>query len=315
MARRQPPKRRNLFWRILPSVLVFALFGWLFLLFFSHHTPKPEGLEHRLTILTYNTHQMGMYAKVGQNKVIRYLQNQNADVVCLQEVDVYKNNKYLTLPELRKALSKYPYTYFDFKIYNSRRQYGIAVFSKYPLLHKTTVRYNSRGNISNYCDVVVKKDTFRLFNNHLESNRLVVEDLPDTLGTESLKESAQRISDKLGSARAIRKEQVLAVRQEIEKSPYPVIVAGDFNSIPSSYSYLKMRSTDLQDCFLRSSWFRYGATFSKRHFGIRIDYILCSRSMKSRKSAISRRPIRPIETRIDRVNYSDHYPMTTTLAW
>jgi len=246
---------------------------------------------------------MGMYEKAHQNRVIRYLQRQDADIVCLQEVDVYKNEKYLTLPELRKALNKYPYTYFDFKIYNKRHQYGLAVFSKYPLLNKNTIRYSSRGNISNYCDVVFGEDTLRLFNNHLESNRLELTDLPDSIDSESIKESAQRISGKLGSARKIRHEQANAIRAEIEKSPYPVLLAGDFNAIPLSYTYLKLRGWDLRDCFLESSIGKWGATLTKRKIGIRIDYILCSDQLH------------PVSMRIDKVNYSDHYPVTATIGW
>ena len=295
--------KHGLLWRLIPSVIVLAALAWLCSLFFSHGSPKVDDYPNRLSVLTYNTHQMGMYAKAHENMVIRYLQRQDADVVCLQEVDVYKNEKYLTLPELKKALNKYPYTYFDFKIYNKRHQYGIAVFSKYPLLNKTTIRYTSRGNISDFCDVAVGKDTFRLFNNHLESNRLDVHDLPDTLATESLKASAQRISDKLESARTIRHNQARAIREEIEKSPSPVIVVGDFNDIPLSYTYLKMRGSDLQDAFLKTSFGHWGATISKRHLGVRIDYILFSKSLH------------PASTHIDRVNCSDHFPMTSVLAW
>ena len=296
-------KRKGCLRRVLPSVIVLAALVWTGSLLFSHKRPNTAGCTHQLSVLTYNTHQMGMYAKAHENPVVHFLRKQDADVVCLQEVDVYKSEKYLTLPELRKALSKYPYTYFDFKIYNKRHQYGIAVFSKYPLLNKNTIRYTSRGNISNYCDVAVGKDTIRLFNNHLESNKLTVTDLPDSIASEAVKESAKRISDKLESARTIRHEQVRAIRQEIEASPYPVIVAGDFNAIPLSYTYLKMRNTDLRDCFLESSIGKWGATLTKRHIGIRIDYVLCSKSLL------------PASTHIDCINCSDHYPLTATIKW
>ena len=292
-------KRIVLLVLLVPIVLVGV---WAALLLFSHGSPTDE-YSHHLSVLTYNTHQMGQYEKAYQNRVIRYLQRQDADIICLQEVDVYKNDKYLTLPELRKALEKYPYTYFDFKIYNKRHQYGLAVFSKYPLSNKNTIRYSSRGNISDYCDVAVGKDTFRLFNNHLESNRLVVKDLPDSIESAALKESVQRISDKLESARKIRQVQAKAIRAEIEKSPYPVIVAGDFNVTPLSYTYLKIRGGELRDCFLATSWGKWGATVVKRHLGVRIDYLLCSRALH------------PVETHIDRINCSDHYPVTTTIGW
>ena len=298
-------KKKKHIKRILALVLLvpIVLVGvWAALLLFSHGSPTDE-YEHHLSVLTYNTHQMGQYEKAYQNRVIRYLQRQDADIICLQEVDVYKNDKYLTLPELRKALEKYPYTYFDFKIYNKRHQYGLAVFSKYPLSNKKTIRYSSRGNISDYCDVAVGKDTFRLFNNHLESNGLVVKDLPDSIESSALKESVQRISDKLESARKIRQVQAKAIRAEIKKSPYPVIVAGDFNVTPLSYTYLTIRGGELRDCFLATSWGKWGATVVKRHLGVRIDYLLCSCELH------------PVETHIDRINCSDHYPMTTTIGW
>ena len=303
MSKAPKHKRRGCLRRILPSLIVLAALAWTASLLFSHSRPDTEGCTKELKVITYNTHQMEMYAKAHQNRVIRYLQRQDADVVCLQEVDVYKDDKYLTLPEMRKALAKYPYTYFDFKIHNKRHQYGIAVFSKYPLINKNTIRYTSRGNISNYCDVVVGKDTLRLFNNHLESNKLTITDFPDTLESGAIKESAHRISDKLGSARAIRHEQARAIRQEIDSSPYPVIVAGDFNATPLSYTYLKIRGTDLRDCFLESSIGKWGATLTKRHIGIRIDYVLCSKSLH------------PAEVRIDKLNYSDHYPVKATIKW
>ena len=298
-------KKKRTYKRIILIILVAPiLLALIFvsLLLFSHGSPKDD-CAHHLSVLTYNTHQMGMYEKAYQNRVIRYLQRQNADIICLQEVDVYKNDKYLTLPELRKALEKYPYTYFDFKIYNKRHQYGVAVFSKYPLSNKNTIRYSSRGNISDYCDVAVGTDTLRLFNNHLESNRLEVKDLPDSIESNALMESAQRISDKLESARKIRQQQARAIREEIQQSPYPVIVAGDFNTTPLSYTYLKIRGTQLRDCFLSTSWFKYGATFSRRHIGLRIDYLLCSKELK------------PLSTQIDHLNCSDHYPVTAIIGW
>ena len=98
---------------------------------------------------------MGEFKKPAQNEVLHYLCAQDADIICLQEVDVYKDARYLTLPEVKQALStKYPYSYLDFSVYNSRHQYGTMVWSKYPLIHKQSIHYESRGNLSNRCDVV-----------------------------------------------------------------------------------------------------------------------------------------------------------------
>ena len=282
-------------------------------LFLSHGSPKEPFAANNITIMTYNTDRMGSFRKAEINTIIRNILDANADIVCLQEVEVYKDRHYLTLPELRQALHQYGYTYFDFKIYNHRRQYGLAVFSRYELIHKTTIRYASVGNISDYCDVVMGTDTFRLFNNHLESNRLTNADLPDSLSTRAVRSSAQRINEKIERARPTRRAQAQAIRQAIDTSPYPVVVVGDFNSLPSSYVYHHLRwgswsnrllgknNAVLQDAFLCTSWLRTGNTFRSHGIGIRIDYVLCSREFE------------PLSTRIPHYKGSDHYPLITTL--
>lgn len=290
--------------RIIIWCLLTMVIGFLLMTSVSHGCGDDVKRDHQISVLSYNTHRMGLFRKSEYNQVIHYIRRTNADIVCLQEVEVYKDNKYLTLPELRDALRQYPYTYYDFKVYNKRRQFGNVVFSKYPLFNKQTVRYNSRSNISSRCDVAVETDTFRLFVNHLESNRFTKEDfhVPDSLTSENLRESAKHISQKLESARDIRRGQAHAVRQEIEASPYPVVVVGDFNAAPFTYTYWYIRQ-NLRDAFLESSWGRFGWTFVKHHLGLRIDYILCSRSLH------------PTGFIVEQVNYSDHYPVRATLSW
>lgn len=265
---------------------------------------EEDGTVRTLRILTYNTHRMGMYEKPRNNRVIRYLQESKADILCLQEVEVYKNPRFLTLPELRAALLKYPYTYYDFKVHNATRQFGNVVFSKYPLKNKHTIRYDSRANLSSCCDVLLGADTLRLIVNHLESNRFEQSDfaIPDSLTKQSVRSSAERINRKLETARKLRIKQAQEVKREIRQSPHPVIVTGDFNSTPLSYTYQKIKF-GLRDCFLESSFGRLGHTFEKYHLGIRIDYILCSRRLK------------PIRCEVERVRFSDHYPVTATIAY
>ena len=130
--------------------------------------------------MTWNTGRMGQFVKPEKNEVLHYLLQQDADVICLQEVDVYKDTKYLTLPDVKHTLNKkYRYSYIDFAIYDKRHQYGTMVWSKYPLINKQSIHYRTIGNISNRCDIVVGNDTIRLINNHLESYNFRAEDLDD----------------------------------------------------------------------------------------------------------------------------------------
>ena len=247
-----------------------------------------------ITILTWNTCRMGDFKKPDQNEVLQYLVSQDADIICLQEVDVYKSDRYLTLPEVKKVLSaKYTYSYLDFSIYDKRHQFGTMVWSKYPLIHKQSIHYETLGNLSNRCDVVVGKDTFRLFNNHLESYSFTPSDLKEL----------ERVEQKVKRAAPLRNEQARVVRKEIDASPYPVIVVGDFNSIPLSYTYWHI-SRGLKDAWWSTHpiW-EWGATYEYKGIGVRIDYILSSPSLT------------PTSCFISPASGSDHKPLIATLEW
>ena len=287
--------------RIVILVLTL-LFVWVLYSLFSHRIRLPhQSFERTLMVMTYNTHAMMIGENLAAKKsMLNYINNQDADIVCLQEVLVYKNPERLTLPALREAMSNYPYTYYDFKHYNSKRQFGNVVFSRYPLTNKKTIRYESKSNISSQCDVLVEKDTIRLMVNHLESYRLVKEDLQfDTLSVEEIKNSS--LINKLQHAGKLRHKQAQEVKRSIRQSPHPVVVVGDFNAIPLSYVYWKIRF-GLRDCFLNTSFGQLGNTYKKGKIGFRIDYILCSRKLT------------PIKCEVDRVKYSDHFPVIATIG-
>lgn len=285
------------------TIMITLLLIWVLYSLFSHRIRQPkEKFSHTLKVMTYNTHAMMIGEKLASKKeMLNYINDQDADVVCLQEVLVYKNPARLTLPALREAMSNYPYTYYDFKRYNSTRQFGNVVFSRYPLTNKNTIRYESLSNISSQCDILVNTDTIRLIVNHLESYGLVKEDLQfDTLSMSEIKNSS--LVHKLQYAGKLRHQQAREVKRNIRQSPHPVIVVGDFNAIPLSYVYWKMKF-GLRDCFLESSFGKLGNTIKKGPLGIRIDYILCSRQLT------------PIKCEVDRVKYSDHLPVCATIGW
>lgn len=246
-----------------------------------------------ISVLTWNTARMGGFEKPEKNEVLQYLLHQDADVICLQEVDVYKDARYLTLPEVKQALStKYPYSYLDFSVYDKRHQFGTMIWAKYPLINKQSIHYVTRGNLSNRCDMVVGKDTIRIFNNHLESYSFTSEDLEDM----------DRIEKKWRRAMPLRNEQARVVRTEMEASPYPVIVVGDFNSVAFSYTYWHI-SRGLHDAWNTVHPWLWGATYEYRGIGLRIDYILCSD------------PLVPTACSVSDFHGSDHRPVVATMEW
>ena len=108
----------------------------------------------------------------------------------------------------------------------------------------------------------------------------------------------RNISVSLKKGFAQRAHQAQVVKAQIDLSPYPVIVTGDFNDTPVSYSYRKIRK-GLNDSFVTSG---YGAGFTYRgnYPPNRIDYILYDNALESRQFDIIK------------AKYSDHYPV---VAW
>jgi endonuclease/exonuclease/phosphatase family metal-dependent hydrolase len=154
--------------------------------------------------------------------------------------------------------------------------------------------------LSIYSDIVIEKDTFRIFNNHLQSFRLrrmersLIEEIASPEDIQTMDEiKSLSVSLKQGFVR--RAQQAQVVKNYIDKSPYPVIVAGDFNDTPVSYSYRKIRK-GLNDSFVKSG---YGAGFTYRgnYPPNRIDYILYDKSLINSYFEIVR------------IKYSDHYPI------
>jgi len=266
--------------------------------------------EKQLSIITYNTNCLG-WNITAESPIFDYLAEQEPDIICLQEFEVRKTGDFLHLQDAKKRLGMYSYTYFNFSCYRENRQYGLAIFSKYPLIHKTSILYKSRANLSNYCDVVVGEDTFRLFNNHLESIRLEVKDIDEPLG---LLGKYVDIERNIFNAGRLRAEQADSVRLHIAQSPYPVICVGDFNDIPVSYVYrhvlrgakdekTESAYADLRDAYLDANPYSLGASYIRKYLRVRIDYTFYST------------PLRVMSSKIDCVPYSDHFPLFTTFVW
>ena len=79
-----------------------------------------------------------------------------------------------------------------------------------------------------------------------------------------------------------------------------MIFCGDFNDIPNSYTYYKIRG-DMQDAFLEKG-FGIGRTFTALSPTLRIDYILASKQFSI--------------LQFNRVTkkYSDHYMLVADLS-
>lgn len=265
---------------------------------------RPSGDKtNTFKVLSYNVRLFNFFENnhgiTSERKVIEFIKAQKPDIICLQEFLVSG------YPAVEEALmidglgGKY---YSHMKLIGSgkNRYYGIVTFSKFPIIRKGEIVHPGSSSLSIYTDVLIKNDTFRIYNNHLQSFRLrrmersFIEELIVYNDKETMNE-VKSLSVSLKKGFVKRALQAQVVKDNINKSPYPVIVLGDFNDTPVSYSYRKIRK-GLNDSFLNSG---YGAgfTYKGNYPRNRIDYILYDDNLINSYFEIIK------------VKYSDHYPI------
>jgi len=270
---------------------------------------KAQNISSGIRVLSYNVHLFNSFnpehSDIAPGTIIDFIAERNADIICLQEV-YFSVQSGLTTEILKKKLTKTPYSYIQFShTENSGRKYGLAIFSAFPIVNRGEVRFSNTFNLSIFADIVVRGDTLRVFNNHLQSFLLGSRNVrfltsPPGKNDEAL-EDIQDISLRMRSAFIKRADQADLLSRHIQEAPYPVIVCGDFNDTPVSYTYHKL-SEGLKDAFVESGS-GFGKTYSQIFPSYRIDYILFSPGFSSS------------EFNIIRNDYSDHFPVYCTLSF
>ena len=231
------------------------------------------------------------------------------DIACFQEVVAGEDKEAVNyFPDIINALAfkDYLYSYqlrFDF---DQHHHFGILVLSKYPIIRKQTMVNNpdDYNSTFQFADIEVYGDTIRVFNLHLQSLKFSEENLAylsrgSNRTQENIAESKNIIS-KLKTGIIKRASQARFIKDEMNHSPHPLIVCGDFNDVPVSYAYETI-GTGLQNAFVQK-----GSGLSRTYSGIsptlRIDNIFADTSFDILQY-----------TRIKR-KLSDHFPVIADIA-
>ena len=223
-----------------------------------------------------------------RRKIFHFLQEESPDVICFQEF--YSSDKKprnfkndIALNEVLQA--GYRHVEYTVTLHDSDH-WGIATYSRFPIINRRAVHFQKHGgNIFIYSDIVFGKDTIRVFNTHLESVRFLREDYKfiQNLGNDDVEQDEMKgslnIIRRLRRAFIKRAVQVEVLHDTMNASPYPVILCGDFNDTPTSYTYHILHD-DLHDAF-RESGHGWGKTYRGPFPSFRIDYIFHSSGMYS----------------------------------
>jgi endonuclease/exonuclease/phosphatase family metal-dependent hydrolase len=267
---------------------------------------KKDDREGTFKVLSYNVRMFNFFeagkGAGSQKSIMNFLKNQDPDILCLQEF-FFSGNVSQVQPVINGATGIKYNSHVRMLGNGKDRIYGIATFTKFPIIRKGEVVYPRSSSLTTFTDVIISRDTFRIYNNHLESFRLrnmersFIDEIISSVRGETLSE-VRNLSARLKTGFISRARQAKVLKDHIRNSPYPVIITGDFNDTPVSYVYGKLRK-GLNDSFVHSG---YGAGFTYRGYypANRIDYILFDDALKSSSFEITK------------VRYSDHYPVT---AW
>jgi len=297
--------------KLRPETLIPVL---LIALGFNHFTNylklgKPgEDKTETFKVLSYNVRLFNRFEGLGtadsENQILDFLREQKPDILCLQEF-YFPGDPSMKEQSFARALGGKYYSHLKVIGSGRNRYYGIVTFSRFPVTGKGEIIHPGSSSLSIYTDLLIENDTFRIFNNHLQSFRLrrmersFINELTDSPAEKETLINLRSIYASLRRGFSLRASQARLVKDHVALSPYPVIVTGDFNDTPVSYSYHKIRK-GLNDSFVKSG---YGAGFTYRgnYPPNRIDYILYDGALTSRSFDIVK------------IRYSDHYPIIAYL--
>ena len=251
-----------------PTILV--LFAW--------HPGTPfaqKKKDNSLRITSFNVKEFNgntpqpIGHKLRTEDIAASIQKWDPDIICMQEYntnervgDIANHAQYFN--------EKYPYSFFskDYQAQESSYSSGCIIYSKYKIIQAERFGYNNKESLI-AATILKGDDTIRVFTTHLASFKFKQHDFA---AIDDPTKNKWGVIRKMKHAFEDRASQAELVYNKINESPYPSIITGDFNDVPSSYTYTTIKG-NLQDAFLKKG-FGIGLTFMGLSPTLRIDYIL-----------------------------------------
>ena len=277
-------KRKMLF----TASLVALLVGYFVLGSFIEFR-KPIKLEEDkgLKIMTFNSLGFNGYRNKEQGKsaeeVIDFVKRENPDVICFQEFDIRRKDS--------GDFAQFPYQYLSSGYKNNKGRVLLAIFSKYPIVNDGVLEFPDTLNNAIFADVIIKKDTVRIYNLHLESLKV----RPGMIKNER----SDRLFKRLRYSFSKQQEQAAIYRQNADSCKHSKIVCGDFNNTQFSSAYRIIKG-DMKDSFSEKGS-GYGKTINFWRFPLRIDFIMADSELEI------------VSHQNYTIELSDHEPVMTSI--
>lgn len=258
-------------------------------------TPEADPEKTQLKVLTMNVTQFNWQDGDQPSKNMRYILDQDADIVVIQEGLIYFSYEELKTvkPMLHELYKKYPY--------RKKHFFDVGILSKYPYeeVESPVLSRDTTGYFIKAWDVDAPGGELRVVSMHLSSMRLthsdsqIIESMNKPSGR---RERARSVVKKLTGGFNSHAGQARAMRELLDETPGDVLVMGDMNETPGSFCYRMVCGDDLHDAWAETG-FGPISTFNAHHLYVKIDHILYRGDLK------------PLYCRRDKAGESDHYPL------
>ena len=275
-------------WAFLPMAVVLVGISNLILLFRPTLSKEYPAEKERgsFTIVSHNVHGFlePELNTPSMENTLSFLSAFEPDILCIQE---YQTTHQMPQEDAAELLRRMPNNAICYKLKNADGGFGLAIYSRYPIIHYESIDFEESVSQVMWADILYgRRDTIRVFNCHLQTTSIDATDKEFISSAEFMRDDkgqsrqkARSIASKLRRNFKARALQADSIAPLIAASPYKVIVCGDFNDTPLSYTYHKIRG-GLGDSFVEKG---RGMTNTYQGFFnlFRIDYVLHSPSLKT----------------------------------
>ena len=270
---------------------IVLLIGFKTVSSFVRISEKEVLLNNDLKIMSYNVRLFNIYEWKPESKetikknITEFISNKSPDIICFQEfVNDYSND------------FNYKYRFVNNRNSNNKRiRFGQAIYSNYKIIKSGAINFESNTNNAIYADIIKEKDTFRVYNVHLESQKIQLD--KENLGNED----SEKLRIHLQNTFIKQAKQAKQLYNHEQECPYKTILCGDFNNTAFSWVYNKLKGTK-NDAFVEAG---NGLGKSYDHLlPARIDFILADNSFE----------VNNFKT-YNNIDYSDHYPIMARLGF
>ncbi|MDF0715792.1 endonuclease/exonuclease/phosphatase family protein [Muricauda sp. 334s03] len=239
--------------------------------------------------MSFNTRGFNAFRQLDEDgvesKIYGFVSEQDPDIICFQEA-------YYAMKR-NEALSQYKYKFVDFTFGRHREKVIQAIYSKYPILKIDSIPFPQSSNNAIYADILINKDTVRVYNLHLQSFRIVP-------GLNTIQHGGgTKLFQRTRNVMLKQYEQANLIRENMEATSNKKVVVGDFNNTQYSNVYNIIKG-NMSDSFLEKGK-GFGRSYDLLKFPLRIDYILADENFE----VLSHQNFNE--------RLSDHYPVMATL--